>query len=581
MGTDVGIFYRNSTLGDWVSFSTGLPNVVVRELEIQQSSKKLWAGTYGRGLWKSDLYSTSASGNAPIITSFSPDNGTTGTKVTIQGNYFAGTTDVKFNGTSATFIPVSSSQLTATVPAGATTGKISVITISGTGNSATNFTITSSSGSAPVITSFTPTTGISGTLVTITGTGFSATAASNTVKFNGTTATVSSATATEIKATVLAGATTGRITVEVGGQTATSATDFVITGNSTTLTITDFSPKAGPAGTAVTITGTNFGATTTNNVVKFNGTIATITSATTTELKVAVASGTTTGKVTVEAGGETATSTADFTITANSTDPAIADFTPKSGIIGTTVTIIGANFGATVADNVVKFNGTLTTITSATTTEIKVTVVAGTTTGKITVETGGKIATSTADFTVTENASDPAVADFTPKSGAKDTVVTIFGNNFDITKINNRVKINGTEAMVTSASIAELKIVVPEGATTGKITVEVGGVTATSTADFTVIDGNNNGIGFSIKPAKVITPNGDLINDTWKIEGIENVSSYHIRVFSKAGQVVYESTNYDTPWDGGSLVAGIYYYNIQMNARGAKENKTGYITIIK
>ncbi|OJJ18228.1 hypothetical protein BKI52_25740 [marine bacterium AO1-C] len=66
IGTDVGIFYRNNTLGDWVSFSNGLPNVVVRELEIQHSSGKLRAGTYGRGLWESDLYSGGGgSGSAP------------------------------------------------------------------------------------------------------------------------------------------------------------------------------------------------------------------------------------------------------------------------------------------------------------------------------------------------------------------------------------------------------------------------------------------------------------------------------------------------------------------------------------
>jgi hypothetical protein len=34
-----------------------LPNVQVIELEISYVNNKLWAATYGRGLWKSDLYS--------------------------------------------------------------------------------------------------------------------------------------------------------------------------------------------------------------------------------------------------------------------------------------------------------------------------------------------------------------------------------------------------------------------------------------------------------------------------------------------------------------------------------------------
>ncbi len=56
VGTDVGIYYRDTTLSNWVFFSNGLPNVVVDDLGIQVSSKKLVAATYGRGLWETSLY---------------------------------------------------------------------------------------------------------------------------------------------------------------------------------------------------------------------------------------------------------------------------------------------------------------------------------------------------------------------------------------------------------------------------------------------------------------------------------------------------------------------------------------------
>jgi len=56
VGTDVGVYYTNNSLSDWILFSTGLPNVVVTELEIQYSSQQLRAGTFGRGLWQSNLY---------------------------------------------------------------------------------------------------------------------------------------------------------------------------------------------------------------------------------------------------------------------------------------------------------------------------------------------------------------------------------------------------------------------------------------------------------------------------------------------------------------------------------------------
>lgn len=55
VGTDLGVYYTNATMSDWVSYNTGLPNVVVNELEISYNDKKLWAATFGRGLWKSNL----------------------------------------------------------------------------------------------------------------------------------------------------------------------------------------------------------------------------------------------------------------------------------------------------------------------------------------------------------------------------------------------------------------------------------------------------------------------------------------------------------------------------------------------
>lgn len=59
IGTDVGVFYRDASMSDWIPYQTNLPNVVVTELEISYNDNKLWAATFGRGLWNSDLYSTS------------------------------------------------------------------------------------------------------------------------------------------------------------------------------------------------------------------------------------------------------------------------------------------------------------------------------------------------------------------------------------------------------------------------------------------------------------------------------------------------------------------------------------------
>src|SRR5687767_14458898 len=74
------------------------------------------------------------------------------------------------------------------------------------------------------------------------------------------------------------------------------------------LTLTGFSPTNGEAGTVVTLTGTNFSATPSNNVVKFNGAVTAVTSATTTSLIVTAPAGGTTGKITVEVDNHIATS---------------------------------------------------------------------------------------------------------------------------------------------------------------------------------------------------------------------------------------------------------------------------------
>jgi Sortilin, neurotensin receptor 3,/Secretion system C-terminal sorting domain len=58
LGMDVGVYYRDNSMSDWVLFNASLPNVEIADLEIQYSLGKLRAATYGRGVWESDLYGT-------------------------------------------------------------------------------------------------------------------------------------------------------------------------------------------------------------------------------------------------------------------------------------------------------------------------------------------------------------------------------------------------------------------------------------------------------------------------------------------------------------------------------------------
>jgi len=141
---------------------------------------------------------------------------------TIQflGQGFTGTTAVSFNGVPATFTVVSDTFLTAKVPTGATSGKVTVKTPSGTLTSSQVFKV------VPVITSFTPSSGSIGAKVTITGSGFGG---ATKVTFGGAAATnytVNSG--TQITAFVPNAGKTGSIAVTTPGGTAGKGT-FTVT----------------------------------------------------------------------------------------------------------------------------------------------------------------------------------------------------------------------------------------------------------------------------------------------------------------------------------------------------------------
>jgi len=71
-----------------------------------------------------------------------PTSGQVGTAVFILGNNLGDTTSVTFNGIPAEFTLVSSTEITTTVPTGATTGKVKVKTPHGTLTSNVNFRVT-------------------------------------------------------------------------------------------------------------------------------------------------------------------------------------------------------------------------------------------------------------------------------------------------------------------------------------------------------------------------------------------------------------------------------------------------------
>jgi YD repeat-containing protein len=160
------------------------------------------------------------------IGSVSASSGATGSSVTITGSGFSSIPSqdiVTFNGVAATVTYASGNRLVVAVPAGASTGDISITTQTSSVTSGSAFTV------VPVsITSFSPSSGVAGTVLTVNGGGFDPTPANNTVLINGIPATVSSATATQLQVTVPAGATPGHVSVNAPLGAAVSTGDFFV-----------------------------------------------------------------------------------------------------------------------------------------------------------------------------------------------------------------------------------------------------------------------------------------------------------------------------------------------------------------
>lgn len=82
------------------------------------------------------------------------------------------------------------------------------------------------------------------------------------------------------------------------------------------------------------------------------------------------------------------------------------------------------------------------------------------------------------------------------------------------------------------------------------------------------------------------TPNGDGINDTWSVSNTSYYEEYHIEVFSRWGQKVFDAKNPFEKWDGKSFGSpvpdGTYYYVMEFTDKYfGKQIKNGSVLIIR
>jgi uncharacterized repeat protein (TIGR03803 family) len=116
---------------------------------LQAADGKFYGVTFGSGVATTDdvtngtVWTIDAGLQAPTaaITAFRPSSGQVGTEILVQGNHFVGTTAVSLNGVSASFKVLSVNYIRVSVPAGASSGPISVTNAGGTAASTVSFTV--------------------------------------------------------------------------------------------------------------------------------------------------------------------------------------------------------------------------------------------------------------------------------------------------------------------------------------------------------------------------------------------------------------------------------------------------------
>lgn len=398
---------------------------------------------------------TPKAASAPVLTGFSPDEGASGTQVTLTGTGLSNTLEVSFNGTPADcFRCWSDRQVVARVADGTTTGPIQLTTAQGTAVSAAPFTVAA----PPTLSSVGPPSGQQGDAVKLYGTGLLST---KSVYFHeDILASFTLVSDDQLIITVPPGAVSGPITVSTTGGTATQD-GFVVKGSQVPA-LTAFTPTAGTPGTEVTVTGAGFTGTTD---VTFNGApAASFTVLDDHHLVAVLGSRTTSGPLRVTNSRGTGVSSSAFNVLSA---PSVDSFSPTKGTPGTPITLHGSGFAGATAVHI-GTPGVQVPIVSLGDTSITVTSPSGTGSGPVSVETPAGIGASKDDFQVLSVA-PPVLTTFSPLTGGRGTAVTITGSGFTGT---TGVAFGGVAAPLFEVlSDTELTAYVPNKAVSGPLHV--------------------------------------------------------------------------------------------------------------
>lgn len=399
-----------------------------------------------------------------------------GALLRIEGaNFISGNTQVFFNtglGSISTGFGVCSFQFTSfssglayvLVPNTATTGNVTVKTNGGT-SLPTFLTIIP----PPIISGFSPLTGVASTVITISGSEFYTVSG---VAINGTSAPFAQLSQTSILATITGTMSKGKVSITATGGSASSNLDFA-----PTPVISSISPIEAPVNSFIDLIGTNlYGATNIN----FAGNNATNWSDGLTNSSVRVPFGAVSGTISYTNAGGTAVSPVAFTVST------ILGMSTNAGIAGTLITLSGN--GLNSASNFSFASSAQFSILNTITGGVVVSVPGAATSGAVTLHFPNGGSTSYGPFNPI-----PVITSISPNTHGTDQFVNISGSNvWEITSasfggiLSNNLGFNsgaGSAQIVTRTNVK-----VPSNGLSGLVSITVaGGGVASSLGAFTVI----------------------------------------------------------------------------------------------
>ncbi len=270
----------------------------------------------------------------PVLVSFTPQGGAVGDLVTLSGVNLGGITGVQFNGVPASFEIHDETTIVASVPAGATTGLITVTNAFHSDTSSTPFLV----GEHPVLLSIDPDQVTAGMVARIAGAHLAGTLQ---VKFGGNSNAAFHVDSDEqLTVTIDAAAVSGPVTVTT--RIGTTVSSFAVSVYARPV-IGAFTPPGGAVGDVVSLHGAGFtGATR----VRFNGVASGFMQILADSLvRTSVPDGATTGPVSIENPAATAVSAASFVVGER---PVLTGVTPQQARPDETVRITGQHLASTL-----------------------------------------------------------------------------------------------------------------------------------------------------------------------------------------------------------------------------------------